>query len=139
MIYFIALLPILFAIGCTIAALWLRRSRRSGIRCPVYTEAVVVSKVTQMGYRHHSMVEQSAPVVRYQTEHGEQMAAYRKFMPEWQYSYRIGETVQICYEKENPNHFLICRNDSHVRFSNLLLCIAVGTILAYAVLWLQYH
>lgn len=139
MIKLILLLPVLFAFCCFLAAWWQRRSRKGGIRHPVYTDAVIVSKVTQTGYRHHSTVEQSAPVVRYMTDVGERTSVYRYYVPEWQYSYRTGETVQICYDRDNPLIFHICREQRNMWISNLLLCTGVGTLLAYAVLLLQYY
>lgn len=134
----IKLLPILFAAACFLAAFWQMRKRKGRIRQPVYTEAVVISKVTQTEYRHRSLVGQSAPVVRYTTENGEKSAAYRFFVPDWQYDYHTGDKVEICYEKENPGIFQICRERSNVWKCHLLLCVGTVTLLAYAVLWLQY-
>ncbi|MBE6851712.1 MAG: DUF3592 domain-containing protein [Ruminococcus sp.] len=139
MMIFIQLLPVLISLCCVIAAILLRRSVKGSVRNPVYTQAVVVSKVTQIGYRHHSTVEQSAPVLRYMTEQGERTAVYQRYVPEWQYNYHNGDTVQICYDQKNSGNFRICHDQSDVWKSNLLLCIAFGTLLAYAVLWIQYH
>lgn len=133
------MLPVIFAVCCVLAALWLRRKRRGSIRHPVYTEAVVVSKVTQTGYRHRSMVEQSAPVVQYMTEKGQQTVTCRNYVPEWQYSYRMGDRIQICYEKDRPGIIQICNNRNDVLLSDLLIVIGIGTLVAYAVLWLQYY
>lgn len=99
----------------------------------------MISKVIQMGYSHRSITEQSAPVVRYMTEDGEKTAAYRHFVPDWQYHYHLGDRIEICYEKENSGMFQICRNRTHTGICFLLLCIGAGTLLAYAVLWLQYY
>ncbi len=139
MMIFIQLLPVLVSLGCAAAAFLLRRRTSRGIRNPVYTEAVVVSKATQMSYRHRSTVEQSAPVLRYETEQGERTAIYRDYVPEWMYNYHKGDRIQICYDHENTANFRICRDQKNVWKSNLLFCAAFGILLAYAVLWLQYH
>ncbi len=139
MITLIRMLPVLFALGCFIAGIFVRKGSRRGIRHPVYTQAVVVSKVSQTGYRHHAIVEQSAPVVRYRTESGEITSTCRNYVPEWQYTYRIGEQISICYDKENQTLFRICRNQGNIWYSSLLLVTGAGTLLAYAALLLQYY
>ncbi len=139
MIVFIRMLPVVFALCCIAAALWLRFSRRCGVRNPKYTKGTVVSKMTQTSYRHHSTVEQYAPVVRYMTEQGEQTASARYFVPEWQYRYHQGEQVEICYDEKNPGIFQICRSSGREVRSMMLLAVGITTLLAYAVLWVQYY
>ncbi|MBE6849639.1 MAG: DUF3592 domain-containing protein [Ruminococcus sp.] len=135
----ILLFPVLFAAVCILAALWLRRKRRDGIRHPVYAQAVVISTVRQMEIHHNAAVERIAPVMQYRTEQGEITATYHKYLPEWQYSLQKGECVPICYEREKPTQFCICREQKSIWASNFLLVTAFGTLLAYAVLWLQYY
>ena len=135
----IRMFPLFIALCSIAAGILVQRGGRGGIRNPVQTNAVVVSKITQTGYRHHSAVEMSAPVVRYETEHGEVTAAYRKFLPEWQDTYRIGEEIPICYDRENPTQFRICRNQTNRMGGALLILSGCGTLLAYAVLLLQYY
>lgn len=139
MMLFIMLLPILISLCLTAVAILLRCSSKKGIRQPVYTDAVVISKVTQMGYHNHSTVELSAPVVRYRTQQGERTATYRRYVPEWQYRYKTGDTIRICYEKENSANFRICHDPSNQWKSDLLLCVAGAIFLAYVVLGIQYY
>ena len=139
MMIVIRLLPVFFAVCCFLAAILLRREKRGGIRHPVPAQAVVISSVRQMEVHHNAPVERIAPVVRYMTDCGEITAASQKFLPEWQYTYRTGEQIPICYEKEQPSNFRICCTQGDVWISNFLLVIGAGTLLAYAVLYLQYY
>lgn len=139
MMRWIELIPIAAAVLCFAAALWLRVSRSRGIRNPVYTEGVVIGAVTQTHCRNRSMVTTMAPKIRYMTEQGERVATSRHFVPEWQYRYLQGEKIKICYQKENPGLFRICRNTSQDWFQIILLAAGAGILLAYAVLWVQYY
>ena len=139
MMLFIRLLPVLVSLCLAVAAILLRCSRKRGIRHPIFTDATVVSKVTQMGYHNHSTVELSAPVLRYHTEQGEKTATYRKYVPDWQYRYKIGDTIRICYEKENNGKFQICHEQSDRWKSDLIFCVAGTILVAYAVLLIQYY
>ncbi len=139
MIAFVKLMPLLLAAGCIAAGLLQKVQHRSRLRCPVYTEAVVVSCVRQQMYRQRAVVETLAPVVSYTTPQGEQSAASRRFVPEWQYRYRTGEKVRICYEKTQPGLIEICDDSSSTLRRDVLLALGFGILLAYAVLWIQYY
>lgn len=139
MMVFIQLLPVLVSLCLAAAAILLRCTNKRGIKHPVYTDAIVVSKVTQMGYHNHSTVELSAPVVRYRTEQGERTAIYRRYVPDWQYRYRNGETIRICYEKNNHGKFQICHDQGNRWKSDLLFSVAGMILVAYVVLWIQYY
>ncbi len=139
MIRLVMLLPVVFSLCCIGAALWLRFDRRCGIRNPEYTKGIIVSKVTQVCYRQHHMVELYAPVVRYMTAQGEQTAPARAFSPEWQYRYQQGEQVEICYDRKQPGIFQICRSGGRTVYSTMLFAVGIATLLAYAVLWVQYY
>lgn len=139
MMHVIRILPVVFAFCCIAGALYLRFSRRCGIRNPKYTQATVVSRIKQVSYRHGSAVEQYAPVMRYMTEQGEQTAPARSFVPDWQFRYREGEQVEICYDEKHPGIFQICRSSGREVRSMLLFAVGITTLLAYAVLWVQYY
>ncbi len=139
MMLLIRLFPVIVSFCLAAAGLFLRCSKSHGIRHPVYTDAIVVSKVTQIGYHNHSTVELIAPVLRFTTENGEKNLTYRRYVPEWKYRYRTGETVRICYERDDHDKFQICCEQSDRWKSDLLFSVA-GTILAaYVVLLIQYY
>ena len=137
MIWLLKLLPVLIGIICIIIA-WIPEHDKS-IKTPVVTQAEVIDCVTQKMFRKQGEIISYAPVVRYQTEQGEFTATARVFVPEWQYRYRTGEKITICYEKTNPYIFGI-RNGSRFEVRKLLCMTAgIGILTAYAVLWIQYH
>ncbi|MDE7094478.1 MAG: hypothetical protein K2O52_06175, partial [Oscillospiraceae bacterium] len=88
MILILKLLPILIAGICILLACLPEQHRN--IKKPVITEGEIISQVTQRIYRNHSEIETIAPVVRYMTEQGEQIATSRQFFPEWQYYWKQG-------------------------------------------------
>ncbi len=132
-------LPVIFAAVCILTGLFLPRLTRRRIRRPVYTKAEVVSCVTQQVYKKRTPVTLQAPVLRFGTSRGEVTAPSADFLPEWQYRYTKGQTVTICYEEARPAHFVICAQPGGDVRRILLLTAGVGTLLAYAVLWLQYE
>ena len=137
MILILKLLPVLIGISCIVIA-WIPERDRS-IRNPVFTQAEVIDCVTQKMFRKQGEIISYAPVVRYQTEQGELTATARIFVPEWQYRYRKGDKITICYEKTNPQIFGI-RNSSRFEIRKLLCMTAgISILAAYGVLWIQYH
>ncbi len=139
MMLWIELIPVVAALLCFAAALGIHLNQKKGIRHPIYTEATIVGEVTQTHYHNRSEVMVIAPKVRYMTEQGEQLAASRHFMPEWQYRYHRGDKIRICYQRENPGLFRICRTNGEEWCRNGFLVAGVGILLAYAVLRMQYH
>jgi hypothetical protein len=132
------LLPLLFAAGCIAAACMQGKFRYFRIRHPVYTQGEIVGCAVQKAYRCRSEAELVAPIIRYTTEQGEQSLVYRHFVPEWQYRYRNGESVKICYDRVHPEIFHICSDKSSLcRW--FLLALGICTLFAYAVLWVQYY
>lgn len=129
------LLPVLAAVGCIIAAFIPVRKGR--IAHPVCTMGTVVGKRTQRVYRNHSETEAYAPVVRYETTQGEIVSASRYYLPDWQYHRRTGDRVKVCYDRTQPDLFCLCDESSHWR-KITLLTFGIGTLVAYAVLWVQY-
>lgn len=136
MILFFRILPVLIALLCFIIGSVPQRIR--SIHSPVFTDAEIVGSVSQKVFQKHSESLSFAPVVRYPAELGEITATSRIFVPEWQYHYRPGDHVRICYEKSNPGIFCIL-NDSRFRFRKLL-CFTVGIsiLIAYGILSIQY-
>ena len=137
MILFFRILPVLIGMLCIVTALLPERYRE--IRNPVITEGEVISIVTQRIYRNHSEIHALAPMVRYQTEHGEIKAASRQFVPDWQFVYKTGDKVRICYEKSQPDKFRICHDNAWQFRRTLCLTVGIGILTAYAVLQIQYH
>lgn len=131
----ILLMPVLIALGCIAAALI---PTGHNVPHPCYTEGIVVAHKSQKIYRNHSETEAIAPVVCYQTPDGEITATSRSYVPEWQYRHRIGDRVKICYNAQQPDIFRICGDGSPWR-KGILLTVGIGTLLAYGVLWVQYH
>lgn len=131
------LIPVLIGLLCMILA-FLPDRRLSGLKQPVFTDGEVVSYVTQKIYRHHSEIEMFAPVVKYSVEHQERTAVSQHFVPEWQYPWKRGDKIRICYSKTNPAQFRICQ-DSKAQWRRMALCtFGIGTIFAEIVLLLQY-
>ena len=136
MILFLKFLPVLIGILCIITG-WIPERHRN-IRNPEFTEGEIAGTVTQKIFQKHSEAFSFAPVVRYQTAQGEQKATARNFVPEWQYHYRTGDRITVCYDKNNPQIFEI-HNGSHYAFRKTLCMTAgIGILAAYAVLWIQY-
>ncbi len=137
MIWILEFLPVIAGILC-IAAAWIPE-RHKAIREPVITDGEVVGSASQKVFQKHSEAFLFAPVVRYHTPQGEQKSTARNFVPEWQYAYRIGDVISICYEKSRPDLFEI-RNGSRYQFrKTLCLTAGIGILAAYAVLRIQYH
>lgn len=135
MLIFLEGLPVLIGLVCIVLAFV--PVRRGRIPHPCYTEGIIAGRRSQRMYRHHNEAELFAPVVRYSTPQGEITAVSRTYLPEWQYGFRTGDTVKICYHAQQPDVFIICSDSSGWR-RGVLLTIGLGTILAYGVLWLQY-
>ncbi len=139
MMFWIEMIPIAASLLCFAAAAVVHASKSRGVRHPVYTEATVVDTVRQVQYRNRTEIERFAPRIRYMTEQGEQTVTSQHYMPEWQYRYQKGDIINICYQKDNPGRFQICRTVHQELCRNLFLIVGVGIIVAYAVLRLQYH
>ncbi|MDE6004206.1 MAG: hypothetical protein K2G88_02335 [Oscillospiraceae bacterium] len=137
LILILKLLPVLIAGICILLACLPKRYKN--IAKPVITEAEIISQVTQKIYHNHSEIETIAPVVRYMTEQGEQVATSRQFFPEWQYYWKQGDKIKICYSKLQPSIFQICQDSKTQCKKLILLTIGIGILLAYAVLWVQYY
>lgn len=135
MVFFLNILPVLIGLVCIVLAFV--PVRRSRVSHPCYTEGTIIGHRTQRMYRHHSGAELYAPVVRFTTPKGEITAASRTYLPEWQYGFRTGDKVKICYHAQQPDVFAIC-SESNAWRRSILLTAGIGTILAYGVLWLQY-
>lgn len=130
------LIPVLVGLLCVVIAFL--PERHAGLREPVFTDGEVISRVTQKIYRNHSEVEMFAPVVRYTSESGELTATSQHFVPEWQYPWKRGDQIRICYSRSHPEQFRICQ-DSKTQWRRIALCtFGIGTILAEIVLLLQY-
>lgn len=136
MVLILKLLPILVAGICILLACLPKQHRN--IKQPVIIEGEIISQVTQKIYRNHSEIETIAPVVRYMTEQGEQIATSRQFFPEWQYDWKQGDNIRICYSKLQPDIFQICQDSKSEWKKLILLTIGIGTLIAYAVLWVEY-
>ncbi len=129
------LLPVLTALICIILAfLPVKRERVSH---PDYTYGVIIGHRTQMVNRYRSETMTFSPIVRYTVNDREITAAARKYVPEWQYEYRVGDRVRICYNTQQPDLFQLCQKSSTWR-KGVLLTVGIGTLLAYGVLWVQY-
>lgn len=136
MIILLKLLPVMIGILCIVTACI---PERSSIKQPVFTEGEVIGSVSQKRFQKHSEAIFLAPVIRYQTEQGEQTAAARNFVPEWQYHYREGDKLRICYDKSAPGIFGIL-NGSGYRFRRVLcLTAGISILTAYGILWIQYY
>lgn len=130
------LIPVLAAVICIIAAFV--PVRKGNIAHPVCTTGIVVGSRSQKVYQHRSETMSYAPIVRYETEQGEITAASRYYLPEWQYSRRTGDRVRICYDRTQPDVFCLCDESSHWKKA-VLLTFGIGTLAAYAILWVQYQ
>ena len=133
---FLLWLPVLIGIGCIAAAFV--PVRRGRVSHPVVTTGVVVGSRTQTVWKNRSETQALAPVIRYETPGGEITAASRYYVPEWQYSHRTGDRVRICYDRTQPDLFCLC-DDGGAWRKTALLTFGIGSITAYAVLWLQYR
>lgn len=135
MVLFLEILPVLIGLVCIVLAFV--PVRRGRVSHPCYTEGTITGHRSQRVYRHNNEAELFAPVVRFTTPKGEITAASRTYVPEWQFGYRTGDKVKICYNAQQPDLFIICSENNAWR-RGVLLTIGLGTILAYGVLWLQY-
>lgn len=129
------LLPVLTALLCIILAFW--PVKREKVVNPEYTEGRIVGHRTQTVTRYRNETQAFAPIVQYLVNDREITAAAREYVPEWQYTYRTGERVRICYNLKQPDLFQICRGSSTWR-RGALLTAGIGILLAYGVLWVQY-
>ena len=137
MILILKLFPVLIGVIGIIIAWIPERDKR--VKTPVLAEGEIIGHVTQKMFRKHSEIISYAPVVRYETEQGEVTATAGVFVPEWQYRYRAGDKITICYEKTNPQIFGI-RKGSRFEIRKLVcMTVGIGILTAYAVLWIQYH
>lgn len=136
LVFVLKLLPVLIAGVCIVFACLPERYRT--ISQPVITDGEVVSQVTQRIYRHHNEIQTIAPVVRYMTAQGERTATSRQFVPEWQYRWKQGDSIRICYSKLQPDVFQICQDSKTEWRKFILLTIGIGTLIAYTVLGVQY-
>ncbi|MBR3628867.1 MAG: DUF3592 domain-containing protein [Oscillospiraceae bacterium] len=136
MIWLIRLVPAVMALVCIVLAFV--PVRRGRIAHPVTAKATVTGSRTQMIHRNGSEVTAYAPVVRYETASGEITAASREYVPEWQYRYHPGDALEIVYDRQQPDLFVL-KDTGGVWRRTALLTAGIGTLIAGAVLWLQYH
>ena len=136
MIWLIRLAPAVIAVICVILAFV--PVRRSKVAHPVNVTGTIVGSRIQKIYRNGNELQALAPVVRYETASGEITAASRDYLPEWQYGYHSGDTVELTYDKEQPDVFVLRSSGSDWRRAAFLTA-GVGTLIAAGVLWVQYH
>ena len=129
----VSLLPLAAAAVCIVLAfLPLHRA----IRRPVKTEAVVVRRAEQRIWRSGSEIVAYAPVIRYRTRTGERTVTLRRFVPEWQYRYRTGEQIKVCYSAEREED--VCILEQGGWRQGVLLTLGIGTAIAWIVLHVMY-
>ena len=136
MIWLIRLAPAAIALICIVLAFV--PVRRGKVAHPVTVRGTVTGSRIQKIYRSGNELQALAPVVRYETERGEITAASRDYLPEWQYRYHIGDAVEVVYDKMQPDLFVL-NGGGNVWRRTALLTAGIGTLIAGAVLWLQYH
>ena len=129
------LLPVLVALICIVLAFL--PVKREKVSHPGYTDGVIIGHRTQMVTSHRTETKAFAPVVQYTVQGREITAAARNYVPEWKYTYRVGDKVRICYHTKQPDLFQLCPKNSTWR-KGILLTVGIGTLLAYGVLMVQY-
>lgn len=129
------LLPVLAALLCIVLAFF--PVRHENVHHPGYADGVIIGCRTQTVTSHRTETKAFAPVVQYTVQDREITAAARDYVPEWQYAYRVGDKVRICYSTQQPDLFRICRKSGAWR-RGILLTAGIGTLLAYGVLMVQY-
>ncbi|MBR0485135.1 MAG: DUF3592 domain-containing protein [Oscillospiraceae bacterium] len=133
---FLSLLPVLIGGGCIVIGCLPEHHRN--IRNPEFTEGEIVGTVTQKLFQKHSETLSFAPVVQYQTVQGGQKASARNFVPEWQYHYRTGDKITVCYDRNHPELFEIHNGNGYAFRKILCITAGIGILTAYAVLCIQY-
>lgn len=129
--------PVVLAVLCILTALLPTPHLR--IRRRRYTMARVTGCAVQQVHRRGSgTMRAMAPRLQFRTDAGEVQAVSRQFLPEWQYSYRTGEEIRICYDAGNP---ALCEPAQHRHSLRRPVCLSlgIGTLAAYAALLLQYY
>ena len=136
MILLLEFLPVLIGIFCIIIG-WIPE-RHGAIRNPEFTQGEIIGTVTQKVFQKHSEALSFAPVVRYQTAQGGQKATARNFVPEWQYHYRTGDKITVCYDKNNPQIFEIHNGSRYAFRKTICMTAGIGILTAYVILRMQY-
>lgn len=129
-------LPVILAAGCILFAFL--PVRKGKIAHPVYTVGIVVGSRSQRVWTNRSETESFAPVLRYETEQGEITAVSRYYVPEWQYHRRAGDQVKLCYDRTQPDVFILCDESNYWR-KTALLTFGIGTLAAYGILWGRFY
>lgn len=130
------LFPVAAALLCIGIALL---PERGGIRHAVRTRGVVTGWRTQPGRVYRTETPRMAPAVTFEADGREITGVSEQFVPEWQYRFHTGDTVNIYYDRENPERFHVCGGAAPRRI--LLLTVGITTLVAYFVLmipeWLR--
>lgn len=134
----ILLLPVMVSVLCIISAFLLPVFHRRKLKKPISVCAKVVSESVQRVYKNRSEVLSVAPVLEFETPDGLVRAVSHSFVPEWQYRYRRGEKVWICYDGMDTSKFYICHDRNTEWQKTALLTAGGGILFAYGVLWMKY-
>ncbi|MBQ8928689.1 MAG: hypothetical protein IJ055_10520 [Oscillospiraceae bacterium] len=129
--------PVIVSVLCIV--LGLVPELHPQIRHRRYVRARVTGSAVQRVHRRGSgEMRALAPRLRFETDEGPVDAVSRRFLPEWQYSYRTGEEIRICYDARNPSLCEPVRHRHSLR-RPVCLCVGIGTLIAYTALAVQYY
>jgi len=137
-IYAIAAVPVIIGIILVTIGLLIRNRPKGRIRGGIYTTALVVDTAERVSYYKKSRYNSKAPIVEFETEKGYVKAVYPYFTQEDYYNIRVGDTLKICYDKNNTNRFHIEEDGSHRDISAFLTGGGIFMILSEIIILIRY-
>lgn len=137
--YLIFAVPVILGAVMILTGLIIRKRPRGKVRNGISTEAVITDFAEKTAYMKKVPYKAVSPIVEFQTADGKLInAVYPYFINQDYVRFKRGDTVKICYDKNNTNRFHIENDGSKSNLSFMLLFSGLFMILADVLLFLEY-
>lgn len=137
--YLIISLPVLTGIIMILCGLIIRNRPRGRVKNGVPAEALIIDFAVRTAYMKKIPYKAVSPVVEFQTPDGKKVnAVYPFFINEDYVSFKRGDIIKICYDRNNINRFHIENDGSKSNLSFILLFSGLFMVVADVIMFLKY-
>ncbi len=138
-IYLIFLVPVIVGAVMAFIGLVIRNRPRGKIRNGIFTDALIVDFAVKTAYMKKVPYKAVSPVVEFTAPDGSRIiAVYPYFINQDFVSFRIGDVIKICYDRNNTNRFHIENDGSKSNLSCILIFSGLFIIASDIVMFLKY-
>ena len=135
---YIIFIPIIIGAIMIICGLLIRNRPKGKVKNGIFTEALIIDFAVKTAYVKKVPYKAVSPIVEFQTQNGSVKAVYPFFVNQDYVKFKRGDTIKICYDKNNTNNFHIEDDGSKNDLGFVLMISGAFMIIADIVMFLQY-